>query len=42
MIIGDQAGPFVDLVRQPSEALDAFVLLVSVEDRPLLWMVVRS
>ena len=35
-------GPYVDLVRQPSEALVAFVPLVSVEDHPLLWMVVRS
>ena len=32
----------LDLVRQPSEAPDAFVLPVSIEDRPLLWMVVRS
>ena len=30
------------LVRQPSEALVAFVLPVSIEDHPLLWMVVRS
>ena len=30
------------LVRQPSEAPVAFVLPVSIEDRPLLWMVVRS
>ena len=29
------------LVRQPSEAPVAFVLPVSIEDRPLLWMVVR-
>ena len=42
IIIGDQAGPYVDLVRQPSEALVAFVSPVSVEDHPLLWMVVRS
>ena len=42
IIIGDRAGPYVDLVRQPSEALVAFVPHVSVEDRPLLWMVVRS
>ena len=32
----------LDLVRQPSEALVAFVLPVLIEDRPLLWMVVRS
>ena len=32
----------MDLVRQPNEALVAFVLPVSIEDRPLLWMVVRS
>jgi hypothetical protein len=32
----------LDLVRLPSEALVAFVPLVFVEDRPLLWMVVRS
>ena len=32
----------MDLVRQPSEALVAFVSPVSVEDHPLLWMVVRS
>jgi hypothetical protein len=32
----------LDLVRQPSEALVAFVPPVSIEDRPLLWMVVRS
>ena len=31
-----------DLVRQPSEDLAAFVPPVSIEDRPLLWMVVRS
>ena len=30
------------LVRQSSEALVAFVPPVSIEDRPLLWMVVRS
>ena len=42
IIIGDRAGPYVDLVRQPSEALVAFVSPVSVEDHPLLWMVVRS
>ena len=30
------------LVRQPSEAPVAFVPPVSIEDRPLLWMVVRS
>ena len=32
----------LDLVRQPSEAPVAFVPPVSIEDRPLLWMVVRS
>ena len=32
----------LNLVRQPSEALVAFVPLVSIEDRPLLWMIVRS
>ena len=32
----------LDLVRQPSEAPVAFVQPVSIEDRPLLWMVVRS
>ena len=31
-----------DLVRHSSEARVAFVLPVSIEDRPLLWMVVRS
>jgi hypothetical protein len=46
VIIGDRAGPYLeldlDLVRQSSEALIAFVPPVSIEDRPLLWMVVRS
>ena len=32
----------LDLVRQPSEAPVAFVPPVSIEDRLLLWMVVRS
>ena len=32
----------LDLVRQPSEATVAFVPPVSIEDHPLLWMVVRS
>ena len=41
-IIRDRAGPYVDLVRQPSEALVAFIPPVSVDDRLLLWMVVRS
>ena len=41
-IIEDRVGPYVDLVRQPSEALVAFVPPVSVKDRPLLWMIVRS
>ena len=32
----------LDLVRHSSEAWIALVLHMSVEDRPLLWMVVRS
>jgi hypothetical protein len=32
----------LDLVGQQSEALVAFVLLVSIEDRPLHWTLVRS
>ena len=32
----------LDWVGQSSEALVALVPLVSIEDRPLLWMVVRS
>ena len=32
----------LNLVRHSSEAWIALVLLVSIEDRPLLWMVVRS
>ena len=32
----------LDLVRHSSEARVAFVLPVSIEDRPLLWMVVKS
>ena len=32
----------LDLVRQSSEVLVAFVPPVSIEDRLLLWMVVRS
>ena len=32
----------LDLVRQPSEALVAFIPLVSIKDCSLLWMVVRS
>ena len=32
----------LDLDRQSSEALVAFVPPESIEDRPLLWMVVRS
>jgi hypothetical protein len=32
----------LDLVRQPSEARVAFVSPVSIENRLLLWMVVRS
>ena len=45
IIIGDWVGLYLDghgLVRQLSEALAAFVPPVSIEDRPLLWMVVRS
>ena len=36
------SGLDLDLVRQPSEALVAFVPPVSIDDRLLLWMVVRS
>ena len=32
----------LDLVRHSSEARIAFVPPMSIEDRPLLWMVVRS
>jgi len=32
----------LDLVRHLSEARVAFILSVSIEDRPLLWMVIRS
>ena len=32
----------LDLVRHSSEARFALVLPISIEDRPLLWMVVRS
>ena len=32
----------LDLVRYSSEARIALLLPVSIEDRPLLWMVVRS
>jgi hypothetical protein len=32
----------LDLVWQPSEALVALVPPMSIEDRPLLWIVVRS
>ena len=32
----------LDLVRHSSEARITLVLPVSIEDRPLLWMVVRS
>ena len=46
MIIGDWADCALDLdlglVRQPSEAPVAFVPPVSIEERPLLWMVVKS
>ena len=45
IIIGDRTVLYLDghgLVRQLSEALVAFVSPVSIEDRSLLWMVVRS
>ena len=44
MIIGDRVERYFGsgLVRHSSEARIAFVLPVSIEDRPLLWMVVRS
>ena len=44
MIIGDRVEGTMDLdlVRHSSEARIAFVPPVSIEDRPLLWMVVRS
>ena len=46
IIIGDRAklyfGFEIDWVGQSSEALVALVPPVSIEDRPLLWMVVRS
>ena len=32
----------LDLVRHSSEARITLVLPISIEDRPLLWMVVRS
>ena len=32
----------LDLVKHSSEAWNALVLPVSIEDRPLQWMVVRS
>ena len=32
----------LDCVGQSSEALVAFVPSMSIEDRPLLWMIVRS
>ena len=46
MIIGDRAEWYLDLdldlVRHSSEARIAFVLPMSIEDRLLLWMAVRS
>ena len=45
IIIGDWVGLYLDghgLVRQLSEALAAFVPPVLIEDRSLLWMVLRS
>ena len=44
MIIGDRAEWYLelDLVRHSSEAQIALVPPVSIKDRPLLWMVVRS
>ena len=46
MIIGDRVGLCYrfgfGMVRQPSEASAAFVPPVSIEDHPLLWMVVKS
>ena len=46
IIIGDWVGLCYrfgfGMVRQPSEASAAFVPPVSIEDHPLLWMVVKS
>ena len=44
MIIGDRAEWYLDLdlVRHSSEVWIALVLPMSIEDRPMLWMVVRS
>ena len=44
MILGDRAEWYLDLdlVRHSSEARIALVSPVSIEDHPLLWMVVRS
>ena len=44
MIIRDRVEWYLDLdlVRHSSEARIAFVPPVSIEDRPLLWIVVRS
>ena len=43
-IIGDRAEWYfdLDLVRHSSEAHIALVPLVSIDDRPLLWILVRS
>ena len=44
MIIGDWVKWYLDLdlVRHSSEARIALVPPMSIEDRPMLWMVVRS
>ena len=44
MIIGDQTEWYLDLdlVRHLSEARITLVSPVSIKDRPILWMVVRS
>ena len=44
MIIGDRVEWYLDLdlVRHSSEARIALVPPMSIEDHPLLWMVVRS
>ena len=44
MIIGGQAEWYLDLdlVRHSSEARIVLFLPVSIEDHPMLWMVVRS
>ena len=42
MEIGQNCTLDLDLVRHLTEALVVFVPLESIEDRPLLWMIVRS